>query len=124
MNTKISAITIGEYLDYITVLWFERGRALPPANVIEYLPLIEIMRQHATLNGELAHLKLAFEHLLNSPEIDCTQFDGGNYPFSDAELRAIIALAYRTIWQTASPPPPRHDVEIIGEFLAEWRWSA
>ncbi|MCB9151548.1 MAG: hypothetical protein H6645_03500 [Caldilineaceae bacterium] len=124
MTTKISAITIGEYLDYITVLWFDRGRARPPENGIDYLPLVEIMRQHAVLNGELDYLKLAFEYLLNSPEIDCTQFDGSNYPFSNAEIRAMIALAYKTIWHTSALPPQRHDVEIIGEYVEEWRRSA
>lgn len=116
MSTKISAITIGEYIDCITVLWFADGRSLPPTNVADYLPFVQIMFQHAQLNGELDHLKLAFEHLLTSPEIDCEQFDGGNYPFDDQELRTMIAFAYSAIWNNMPLPPKRYDIEIVGEY--------
>ncbi len=100
----ISEAMVRHYLTCITVNWFN-DHDLPPDNVGDCRPFVESMKTWAVDRGDLPALKLASEHLLGHPEVDCGPLGDVRYPFENEDIRVIIASAWRTLRPGTLPIP-------------------
>lgn len=78
------------YLSVVTVAYYNDHDS-PPDEVEGYEEFVDSMAANAERRGDLETLKTAFAHLLAHPEIDCSRFGGGRYPYDDEEMREILA---------------------------------
>ena len=119
--TSICNRLITEYLLLVTVCWFD-DHDLPADQPEEYDGLIEQIRIAAAAREETDLLQLAFAAALADPAINAADYAGGRYPFDDAEVRAIIARAYRRLWPDAPFPPPQPEGVVLYDLpFAEWQ---
>ena len=102
MEIKESVIT--HYLADITISWFNENE-YPPDELHGYAQCVNWMKGNAEKRGELDLLKLAFEHILANPDVDCERLAGGRYPYDDEEMREIIEYAWQKLWPDAPPIP-------------------
>jgi hypothetical protein len=118
---RISNWFIRDYLDLVTICWFDHHE-LPPDSLDEYDRLVVQMRTAATAREELDLLRTCFAAVLNDATIDCSKLGNGRYPFDDQEVRAIIAHAYRVLWPHLPFPPAAESVEFYE--LPHEQWEA
>ncbi|MBI4851708.1 MAG: hypothetical protein HY819_07925 [Acidobacteria bacterium] len=121
---NISESMIRYYLRNITMGWFDPLDE-PPEHVTGYYECVQEMKLHALSHDDLEALKLGFEWLLANPEIDCTKFSGGRYPYEPEEVREIIHYAWKTIWPDAAPitAESTKDTKLVSTTLDEW-WES
>lgn len=119
---KISKDKITYYLMYLTVGYFD-DENVPPSTVEGYAAQVPYIKAKAEKQGDLPWLKLALEYLLAHPEVDCSEYRGPHYAYSDAEMRGIFRYLLDNIWPDAGPTPPTalNEVEMVPMSDAEWK---
>ena len=119
---EIPTWTIRHYLDYVTAGWFD-VHDLPPDDINDYIPYIEDIRKAAVAHDDFNSLRLGFSFLLGNPEIDTAKLGRTRYPYSDAEIRAIIQLICNTLWPGDSEVEVQdiNTVRLVDTTLAKWR---
>ncbi|NJO55293.1 MAG: hypothetical protein HC834_01880 [Rhodospirillales bacterium] len=121
----ISYNIIQYYLQTITVAYFGT-HDMPPDDLSGYDRYVEDLRIKAIRHRDLDALRLGFEYLLAHPEINLEeQYQGGRYPFDDAELREIIAYTRSKLWPDAGPIPPDGPpgVRLVQMSIDDW-WKS
>jgi hypothetical protein len=117
---KICKWLINDYLDLVTVVWFNH-HDMPPRDLDEYNQLIDQMKIAALAHREWDSLRQAFEVVLSDPSLDCEQFGGGRFPFDSEEVRDIISHAYSRLWPSrAAPTTPPQGVELFDMPHDDW----
>jgi hypothetical protein len=119
---NISTWFIRDYLDVITVCWFNH-HDLPPESNEAYRPLVLDMARIAEARRELDILRIAIEHILANPEINCEDLGNSRFPFDDEEIRVILFYAWKVIWPNADPiiPGGPAGVKLVHTPLKEWQ---
>jgi hypothetical protein len=132
MRPKIGFGMVNDYLDNVTVGWFD-PEDFPPDTVEGYAQCIERMKSNADWKGDPPYLKLAFEYILGGGPL-CSNMmrylTSDRYPYGPEEVIEIIQYAYKSIWP--EEPPIRYwhypDIELIqtrsdiASLNREW-WS-
>lgn len=92
--------------DYIRVLTCGRAGATPdPPTAIDALDAdIRTLRRRAHRAGDLPWLRAAFFSLIADPDGRIDAFVGPQYPYSDAEMVALLRRAYATLWPAHALP--------------------
>jgi hypothetical protein len=118
---KISEAMVRYYLDGITLGYFN-DNDLPPDSVEGYYPQVEGMRQRLAAHGDENALRSAFEHILANPQFEAETLAGDRYPYSEEEIREIIAFARHTLWPNSPPVSPHEatEVTLVDMPLEEW----
>lgn len=118
---RISESMIRYYLDTITVGYFN-DHDLPPDDVHGYEPQVREMERKVAKHGDTRSLRLALAYLLRNTALDLAAFNGGRYPFDDAEMREMIRYCYETLFP--GDQGPREDevraVEIVQMSVEAW----
>lgn len=118
--TNICKWLINDYLDLVTVGWFNH-HDLPPTNLSDYDHLIDQMRIAAMAHAEFELLKQAFEAVLGDSSICLEDFGGGRYPFDSQEVRDIMSFVFLRLWPLATvPSAPPADIQIYDIPHDEW----
>jgi hypothetical protein len=122
MDIPISLINY--YLGQITVGYFD-DHDLPPGTVSGYEDELANLETIALRNKEDEMLRLGLEHILADPDFDCRRINGGRYPFTNDQIREIIAYVRQMLWPGAGPIPPGGppDVRLVPMGLEQWRQS-
>lgn len=115
---KICKWFIRDYLDLVTVCWFDHNE-VPPDDLGEYDPLIEQIQRAAKTRNQLDLLRVCLCGLISKPSLDTSDLGGGRYPFDDQEIREIIAYVVSRLW-TGTQCSQEVDIELYDLSYAEW----
>lgn len=118
---RISEAMIRYYLDTVTVGYFN-DHELPPDDVHGYAEQVHSMGLKMAKHGDSQALRLGLAYLLRHGEIDLSYYNGGRYPFDDAEMREIIRYIESVLFPEKQEPTDDElgRVEIIAVPLEEW----
>jgi hypothetical protein len=80
------------------------------------------MRRDALADGNLDWLRLSLDALIARPGGRIQDFAGQQYPFSDAELVALLSYAFARIWPDVplSEPGEEADLEFVDMSNEDW----
>lgn len=101
---KVSRALLRDYLAHVTVAWFAR-HDLPPPSLDDYGPAIESIRARAQADGRWDELRIALDYVGAHPEIQPREFLTLTFPFSNAQLRELIAHVREYLYPFDEPTP-------------------
>ncbi|UQA61368.1 hypothetical protein [Polyangium aurulentum] len=118
---RISESMIRYYLDTVTVGYFDE-HDLPADDVRGYDDYIRTLKQKAVKHHDMDALRVALAYLLSSEGLDLAAFNGGRYPFDDAEMREIVRHAYEVLFAADEglPETDLSSVELVQMPVEEW----
>jgi hypothetical protein len=121
---EISRPMVCHYIDSVTMPWFD-DHDDPPDDLEGYHDSAMAAKWWAEKRGDLDALKLALEHILATPEIDCEGLNGALYGYEDEDMREIIDYMRKTLWPDAAPMPPGGPpgVKLVPMPLEQW-WES
>lgn len=115
---KICKWFIRDYLDLVTVCWFDHNE-LPPEDLGEYDPLIQQLEIAARTRNQLNLLRTCLCGVLANPTLDASDLGGGRYQFDDQEIRQIMAHVLSRLWPDA-PCQPEAVIELYELPYSAW----
>ena len=104
---RISQSLIKYLLGYVTVGNFD-DHDEPPEDVTEFADAAEQLRSFAEETGNMQWLHLAIGYLLSTPGVELREYNGGQYPFGEREMRELLEFLRQSWW-------PGEDIPDTGE---------
>lgn len=120
---KISRTMLRDHLRGVTVNYFSH-HDLAPADIDDYAPFAEHVRQSAERRGDLPWLKLGLAYVLTHREQSWADLNGGIYAFGDSDLYDLIEVVWETLWPGESPADMVDAAKVEITEMSTEAWNA